>query len=59
MVTSEIGRFETLFLEHLRTNHKNVIEEIRSTGKLSPENDKNLKTIIEAFLPASGLKMKA
>lgn len=59
MVTSEIGKFEIQFLEHLRTNHKNVIEEIKTTGKLSPENDKNLKTILEAFLPASGLKMKA
>lgn len=59
MVTSEIGKFEIQFLEHLRTNHKNVIEEIKVTGKLSPENDKALKTILEAFLPASGLKMKA
>jgi F-type H+-transporting ATPase subunit alpha len=59
MVTSEISKFETQFLDYLRTNHRNLLDEIKSTGKLSPENDKNLKSILETFLPASGLKMKA
>lgn len=57
--TSEIGKFETLFLEYMRTNHKNVLEEIKSTGKLSPEADKTIGQAITTFLPTSGIKMKA
>lgn len=43
----------------MRTNHKNVLEEIKSTGKLSPEADKTIGQAILTFLPSSGIKMKA
>jgi F-type H+-transporting ATPase subunit alpha len=59
VMTSEIGKFETLFLDYMRTNHKNVLEEIKTTGKLSPEADKTISQAILTFLPASGIKMKA
>lgn len=59
MSTNEIGNFEVKFLEYLKANHHNLLEEIRSTGKLSDENDDKLKTILETFIPSSGLKMKA
>jgi hypothetical protein len=29
-MTSEISKFETLFLDYMRTNHKNVLDEIRA-----------------------------
>jgi hypothetical protein len=29
------------------------------TGKLTKENDAELKSILETFIPASGLQMKA
>ena len=57
--TSEIGKFETLFLDYMRTNHKNVLEEIKATGKLSPEADKAIGQAIDTFLPTSGIKLKA
>lgn len=59
MVTSEISKFETQFLDYMRTNHKNLLDEIRNTGQLSKDTDAALKNILNTFLPSSGLKMKA
>merc|ERR1712113_1081680 len=56
--TDEVQRFEKLFLEHIRTNHQGLIEDLRKTGTLSKENDEELASSIEAFLPASGIRMK-
>lgn len=56
---SEIAKFEALYLDHLKTNHQNLLDDIKKTGKLSPETDKAFKTILETFIPASGLRMKA
>merc|ERR1712084_138362 len=56
--SSEVQRFEKLFLEHIRTNHQGLIADLRKTGTLSKENDEELASSIEAFLPASGIRMK-
>merc|ERR1712139_134075 len=56
--SSEVQRFETMFLEEIRTNHQGLIEDLRKTGTLSKENDEELASSIEAFLPASGIRMK-
>merc|ERR1712125_173754 len=56
--TDEVQRFEKLFLEHIRTNHQGLIADLRKTGTLSKENDEELASSIEAFLPASGIRMK-
>jgi len=56
--TDEIQRFEKLFLEHIRTNHQGLIAELRKTGTLSKENDEELAASVEAFIPASGIRMK-
>jgi len=58
VVTSEISRFEQLFLQHLRSNHANILETIRTTGDLSKETDAELKSIVETFIPESGLALK-
>jgi len=58
LVTSEISKFEQLFLQHLRANHPNVLEAIKKTGELTKETDNQLKSIIEQFLPGSGLNMR-
>jgi len=58
LVTSEISKFEQLFLTHLRTNHPSVLETIRKTGELTKELDNELKTIVETFIPESGLALK-
>jgi F-type H+-transporting ATPase subunit alpha len=59
MVTSEIPKFEQKFLDHLRGNHPGIIERIRDTGALSTADDKELKTILDTFIPESGLALKA
>jgi F-type H+-transporting ATPase subunit alpha len=58
VVTSEISKFEQLFLQHLRSNHANILETIRKTGDLSKETDAELKSIVETFIPESGLALK-
>jgi F-type H+-transporting ATPase subunit alpha len=58
VVTSEISKFEQLFLQHLRSNHANILETIRTTGDLSKETDAELKSIVETFIPESGLALK-
>merc|ERR1712183_565264 len=56
--TSKIKKFEEMFLEHLHSNHAQLLEDIRKTGQLTDAQDDELKSTIQAFLPASGLKMK-
>merc|ERR1711976_784470 len=56
--TSEIQRFEQLFLEHVRTNHQALLADLKKTGVLSPENDQELASSLEAFIPASGVALK-
>ena len=43
MQTSEINKFEILFLDHLRSKHSDVLESIRSEGKLTDATDEQLK----------------
>jgi F-type H+-transporting ATPase subunit alpha len=59
LVTSEIPLFEQKFLQHLRTNFPKILEGIASTGELSKQADNDLKTILEQFLPESGLQFKS
>jgi len=56
--TNEIQRFEGLFLEHVRTNHQALLNELKTTGILSPEGDQELASSLEAFIPASGIALK-
>ena len=58
MKTTEISKFETEFLAYMKNNHSDVLKEIRETGKLSKEADKQLETILNKFIPESGLQMK-
>lgn len=48
--TSEINKFETLFLDTLRSKHSNVLEDIVKKGKLEKETDAELKTILTDFV---------
>lgn len=59
VVTSEISKFEQLFLQHLRNSHPHILEVIRKTGDLSKQTDAELKSIVEAFIPESGLTLKS
>jgi F-type H+-transporting ATPase subunit alpha len=59
IATSDIGKFEKLYLEHIRSKHANVLETIRTELVLSKKTDNDIKTILEEFLPSSGLNIKA
>ncbi len=59
MLTSEIAKFEKIFLEYMKNSHKDIVDDIRSTGKLSKENDERLGKILSDWVPQSGLLMKA
>jgi F-type H+-transporting ATPase subunit alpha len=56
--TSEIGKFEKLFLEHLKTKHPHILENIRVEKALSDKANAELKQILEEFIPSAGLQMR-
>jgi F-type H+-transporting ATPase subunit alpha len=58
VVTADISKFEQLFLQHIKANHPNILKSIKETGELSKDTDSQLKSIIESFLPESGLQFK-
>ena len=57
--TSEIGKFEQLYLNHIRTKHANVLETIKREGQLSAATNSEIASILEDFIPTSGLTLKA
>ena len=59
MQTSEIGKFEKLFLDHLKTKHTHIIETIKVEKALSDKTNSELKSILEEFIPTGGFAMKA
>merc|ERR1711907_525163 len=59
VATNEIGKFEQLYLEHIRTKHSAILETIRTELSISPKLDADIATMIEEFLPTSGLNIKA
>ena len=59
MVTSEISKFETKFIAHLRNSHSALLAKIRKEGKLEPSDEAEISGILDAFIPESGCAMKA
>ncbi|OBA78685.1 F0F1 ATP synthase subunit alpha [Mycobacterium sp. 1164966.3] len=45
----DIKRFESEILDHMRASEETLLEEIRSSGKLSEENEEKLTDIIKHF----------
>jgi F-type H+-transporting ATPase subunit alpha len=58
MQTSEIGKFERMFLDHLKTKHAHIIENIKTEKALSDKTNSELRTILEEFIPTAGLQMR-
>ena len=56
--TSEISKFEKIYLEHIKTKHAHIPETIKKENILSPATDAALKAVLEDFIPNCGLKMK-
>jgi len=59
MVTAEIPKFEAKFLDHLRNNHPGILKRIKDTGALSKADEQELGSVLETFIPESGLQMKS
>ena len=59
MLTSEIPKFEALFLDLIKTKHKHILDGIRKDGFISDKSIEELKAILEEFIPSSGVQMKA
>lgn len=59
LVTSEIGKFEAMYLEQLRSKAGNIINTIRTEGSLDDKTDAELKAFLEDFMANCGLKMRA
>ncbi len=57
--TSEIAKFEDLYLNLIRSKAAHIFTTIRTEGQLSKKTDAELKALLEEFMPNSGLKMKA
>ncbi|WP_433613969.1 F0F1 ATP synthase subunit alpha [Dactylosporangium sp. CA-139114] len=49
IAVSDIRRFETEFLQHLRTSHKDLLDAIATTKKLEPSTVEGLTKAINAF----------
>ncbi len=58
MVTSEISKFEKMFLDHLRSKFKHILDIIRKDGSISAKTESELRSVLEEFIPSSGLQLK-
>jgi F0F1-type ATP synthase alpha subunit len=57
--TSEIGKFEKLYLDLLKSKHPHILDAIRTEKALSDKTDAELKQILTELIPSAGLLMKA
>ena len=57
--TSEISRFEKMYLEAIYSKASHIPNTIRTEGYISDKTEGDLKAFIEEFMPTSGLKLKA
>jgi F0F1-type ATP synthase alpha subunit len=57
--TSDIGKFEQLYLNHIRTKHGALLDTIRTEEQLTPKTDSDIAAILQEFIPQSGLTLKA
>uniref|UniRef100_A0A7S3CK10 ATP synthase subunit alpha, mitochondrial n=1 Tax=Strombidium rassoulzadegani TaxID=1082188 RepID=A0A7S3CK10_9SPIT len=57
--TSDIGKFEQLYLNHIKTKHSNILETIRREGELSAATNSEIAAMLEDFIPTSGLTLKS
>lgn len=56
--TSEIAKFESEFLQFMKSNHGDIMNEIKTSGKLTEEQDVKIGSILEEWIPQAGLTMK-
>jgi len=57
--TSEISRFEKMYLEQIHSKAAHIPQSIRTEGFISDKIEADLKSFLEEFMPTSGLKLKS
>ena len=57
--TSEIERFERMYLESLHSKAAHIPTTIRNEGYISDKTESELAAFMDEFMPTSGLKMKS
>lgn len=56
--TTDIGTFESGYLEHLHSKHQPLLDTIRSEGQLTDASNAAIAQILEEYIPSSGLMTK-
>lgn len=57
--TSELGKFEAGFLEHLRGKFPHTLSSIREHKFIKPEVEDELHSVLADYIPTAGLKMES
>ena len=57
--TADIGKFEQLYLAHLKSKHQSLLDTIRIEGQLTDKTNAEIASLLEEFIPSSGLNVKA
>merc|ERR1719331_1931739 len=52
--TSDIGLFEQLYLDHIRSKHSNILETLRTEGSVSDKTNADIASVLEEFIPTCG-----
>jgi F0F1-type ATP synthase alpha subunit len=58
VVTSEISKFERLFIDHIKGKYKHILDTIRTKGSLEKDIEKELHSILTEFIPTCGIQLK-
>jgi F-type H+-transporting ATPase subunit alpha len=57
VATADIGKFEQLYLDHIRNKHAHILETLRSEGQVSEKTTGDIRAVLEEFIPTCGLKL--
>jgi len=55
--TTDIAKFEQLYMEYIKTKHAGVLKTIKNEGQLTEKTNAEIAGILEEFLPQSGLTL--
>jgi len=57
--TTDIGEFERLYLEYIKSKYPQLLDTIREEGQISDKTNADIASILDEFIPQSGLAVKA
>ena len=47
---AKVTDFEKAFVAHMRSNHQDIIDDIKATGQLTEANEAKLKDVVVSFV---------